>query len=150
MPTPTFRPNGTGRKSPSHVSEGFGRFAPDGSVRVDTAARLWDGAGTSYARGMHARADTAVTFGAIESSHRYEPAQPGWDPPRSDRRSSGAYQFDLGLQLGLARRGEWRGRAVGLVTGVQSDVLTRGLLDEEFGASGLVNVGPFARCELGF
>lgn len=102
---------------------------------------------------LYARADTAVTFGRTETTNRHQPLQPDeawWDPPQSDRASRGAYQFDLGLELGLAKRGLWRGLALGLVTGVQADVLTRGSTGGEFDASGVVNAGPFLRAEVGF
>ena len=85
---------------------------------------------------------------------RYRPRQP--DPwgsvvPWSHRVSVSECQFDLGLQLALVRRWEWRGRAVGFGAGVQADVLTVGSLGNgPFPAVGLVNVGPFVRCELGF
>ena len=59
---------------------------------------------------VYGRADTAITFGGTRATYRYRPkpqANP-WgyqDSPRDDRDSAGECQFDLGLQLGLARRG---------------------------------------------
>jgi hypothetical protein len=72
------------------------------------------------------------------------------ESPRSESQTLGEFQFDLGLQLALTRRWEWRGRAVGLGLGVQADVLTRGPLSGEVSSFGLVNVGPFLRCEMGY
>ena len=72
------------------------------------------------------------------------------DTPRSESTSFSEFQFDLNLQLALVNRWDWRGCAVGFGAGVQADVLTRGALSGEFSTYGLVNVGPFLRCEIGF
>lgn len=102
---------------------------------------------------LYGRADTAVTFGGGSATSRYRPLYPDaaerGDFSRSERQSYSALQFDLGLQLGLVKRWEWRGRTVGLGAGVQADVLTLGDLGgDKFNAFGLVNVGPFVRWEL--
>ncbi len=102
---------------------------------------------------VYGRADTAVTFGGGVATSDYRPKQtnPWWgDSPRSDRASLSECQFDLGLQLGLVRRTEWRGRVVGFGAGVQADVLTVGNTRGKVDTFGLVNVGPFLRCEFGF
>jgi hypothetical protein len=102
---------------------------------------------------FYGRADTAVTFGENRGAYRYRPGEESasWGAvPRSETGSFGEFQFDLGLQLALTRRWEWRGRSVGLGLGVQADVLTVGPLKGEFNSFGLVNVGPFLRCEVGF
>ena len=106
---------------------------------------------------LYGRADTAVTFGGGTANFSYGPRQPqqpdswGWvDSPRSERQTFGECQFDLGLQLGLTHRGEWRGRAIGLMAGVQADLLTRGSLSGEWNTFGIVNLGPFLRLEIGF
>src|SRR5262249_53105299 len=74
------------------------------------------------------RAATAVTFGGGQSTYDYRPRQPdmywGWDVPRSERASFSACQFDLGLQLALLKRWQWRRYDLGLGAGVQADVLT--------------------------
>jgi hypothetical protein len=98
---------------------------------------------------LYGRADTAVSFGGGEATFRYQPIDfPGW--PSSERESFSAVQFDLGLQLALVRRWEWRGRAVGFGAGFQADVLSRGNLEGEFNSYGLVNIGPFLRLEVGY
>lgn len=104
---------------------------------------------------LYGRADTAILFGSGEVKSSYEPrrAYPGgWvQSPYSYKSSFDEYQFDLGLQLGLARRWEWRGRALGVCGGFQMDVLTRGNLNGgEHHTFGFVNMGPFFRCEFGF
>ena len=102
---------------------------------------------------IYSRADTAVTFGGGQSRYDSRPQQSdpwGMNVPRSERSSFGACQFDLGLQLGLMRRWQWRGRDIGLGAGVQADVLTLANLGGQVDAFGLVNVGPFARWEMRF
>jgi hypothetical protein len=69
---------------------------------------------------------------------------------RSERSSFSACQFDLGLQLGLVRRWQWRGRDVGFGAGVQADILSIADLGGPVNAFGLVNVGPFVRWEFRF
>jgi len=103
---------------------------------------------------VYGRADTAITFGGGDAIYSYIPRQSnpwGWvESPRSERSSTSECQFDLGLQLGLSRRGEWRGRAIGLIMGVQADVISRTNTVGSVNSFGVVNVGPFLRCELGF
>jgi hypothetical protein len=98
---------------------------------------------------VYGRADTAVSFGGGEATFRYQPTG-GTSMPSSDHASFSECQFDLGLQLALVRRWDWRGRALGFGAGFQADVLSRGSLEGEFNSYGLVNIGPFLRFELGY
>jgi hypothetical protein len=99
------------------------------------------------------RADSALSFGDRTVTQDYQPLRPdpwGLGMSRSDRASFGASQFDLGLQFGLGRRWQWRGRDIGLAAGIQADVMSFANLHGEFAAVGLVNVGPFVRWEINF
>jgi hypothetical protein len=102
---------------------------------------------------VYGRADTAITFGGGTTVDNYQPRQTdpwGYDVPRTDRMSYDACQFDLGLQLAVGRRWQWRGRDVGLAAGVQMDVISLANMRGEFAAFGFVNVGPFVRWEMRF
>lgn len=140
---------GSWRRSPSDRTDSAENYFGGGPHLGLTSHLLLGRSGWA----VYSRADVAITFGGTVTTYNRRPEQPdpyGWDVAESNRATAGAYQFDLGLQLGLARRGEWRGRAVGFVAGVQMDVLTAGPLGGEFSAAGLVNAGPFMRFELGF
>jgi len=101
---------------------------------------------------IYGRADSAVTFGGGEAKYGYQRNQDVWggDSPRSESDSLSEFQFDLGMQLGLTNRTEWRRSMLGLTVGVQLDVLTVGNLKGKVNTSGLVNAGPFLRLEIGF
>lgn len=104
---------------------------------------------------LYGRADGAVTFGGGESRFDYELRQLHLTglvvPPFRHRDGHGEIQFDLSVQLGLMKRWEGDRCGFGLGFGVQAEVLSWGNLeDRNFGTLGLVNVGPFARCEVDF
>jgi hypothetical protein len=104
---------------------------------------------------LFGRADTAVTFGGGDEVSRYQPllTYGGFvvDVPTSLSNRTSELQFDLGLQLALMKRWQLERCSVGLGLGVQMDVLSRGDLGGgDFNLFGLVNAGPFLRCEIGF
>jgi hypothetical protein len=105
---------------------------------------------------LFGRAETAVTFGGGDSVSRYQPLLTFGGPfvvdvPSSHGTRTSELQFDLGLQLGLMKRWQLPRASVGLGFGVQADVLSMGNLGGPgFDTFGLVNVGPFLRCEIGF
>lgn len=144
-----YRNQGWRSESPYSREDGSDNFFAGGPhLGLTSQALLGDSGWVVYGR-----ADTAVTFGGGYSAYNYQPqGLVYWrsNMSRSDRASFSACQFDLGLQLGLVKRWQWRRYDLGLGAGVQGDLLTLANLQGDVNAFGLVNVGPFVRLELRF